>query len=228
MPRKTRENTLAGFGLAVEAGVDGIELDVHATRDGVVVVHHDPRLTPPTLPAGSAAGGVGPQGLVIADHTLDELRQYARYELPTLRETLTVVAPSVTLYVEVKGRDIEPLVADLLRGHGRRCAVHAFDHRVSLRMHALLPDVPTGILSSSYLLHPGPVLCDVGARDYWQWWESIDASLVREVHASRGRVVAWTVNDARAVRHLAALGVDAICTDVPDEVGDVARAPVEG
>ena len=41
MPRRLRENTLPSFAAALAAGADGIELDVHATSDGVVVVHHD-------------------------------------------------------------------------------------------------------------------------------------------------------------------------------------------
>ena len=44
MPRLARENTLASFALALEAGADGIELDVHVSKDGVVVVNHDPTL----------------------------------------------------------------------------------------------------------------------------------------------------------------------------------------
>lgn len=223
MPRKARENTLAGFQLALKAGVDGLELDVHATADGVVVVHHDPRLAPSPPPPGGAVGPGGPRALPIAGHPLDVLRENAPYELPTLRDVLTLVPPAVTLYVEVKARGIEALVADVLRGHEGRCAVHAFDHRVAGRMRALLPTLPTGLLSSSYLLHPGRSLQEAGARDYWPWWESIDTPLVQAIHAEGGRVVAWTVNEADAVRHLAALGVDAICTDVPDEVGDVAR-----
>lgn len=228
MPRKARENTLHGFRLAVEAGADGIELDVHATSDGVVVVHHDARLAP-TRPSTPAAAGTGaPPGLALARHTLDALRTAAPYDLPTLREALAAVPPHVTLYVEVKGDGIEPLVAAVLRGVEGRCAVHAFDHRVAGRMRALLPSIRTGILSSSYLLRPGRALHEAGARDYWQWWELIDEPLVRDVHAAGGRVVAWTVNDPHAVRQLAAWGVDAICTDIPDEVGDVARGRKRG
>src|SRR5690349_17048621 len=59
MPRLARENTLPSFALALEAGADGLELDVHATRDGVVVVHHDAVLS---------------GGLAIADETLATIR----------------------------------------------------------------------------------------------------------------------------------------------------------
>jgi glycerophosphoryl diester phosphodiesterase len=228
MPRKARENTLAGFRLAVAAGVDAIELDVHATSDGIVVVHHDAQLAPRADPAAEATGAAVSPGLAIAARTLGALRQQAPYELATLREVLAEVPDRVRLYVEVKGRGIEPLVAALLHGHESRCAVHSFDHRVPPRVCALAPGLASGILSASYLMHPERALLETGARDYWQWWEMIDEALVDDVHAAGGRVIAWTVNDTEAVRRLAALGVDGVCTDVPDVVGAVARARARG
>ncbi|HEX4935202.1 MAG TPA: glycerophosphodiester phosphodiesterase [Gemmatimonadaceae bacterium] len=214
MPRMTRENTLAGFALAIEAGADGIELDVHGTRDGVVVVHHDPTL-PPSPGAPPEVGG-----MPIASLTLAELRRATRggIEIPTLDETLAFVDARVTLYVEIKALDIEGRVVSDLALHGARAAVHSFDHRVSRTVSAIARDIPTGILSSSYLLEPERALKGANARDYWQRWELIDAALVQHVHAAGGRVVAWTVNALGAVAHLRSLGVDAVCTDVADQV----------
>jgi glycerophosphoryl diester phosphodiesterase len=53
----------------------------------------------------------------------------------------------------------------------------------------------------------------VRARDLWQLVEYIDESLIREVHADGGRVIAWTANDPVLVERLAAWGVDALCSD---------------
>lgn len=214
MPRKSRENTLAGFALAIEAGADGIEIDVHATRDGVVVVHHDAALScPPGSPPGS-------QGMGIRALSFAELRRetFGGGDIPTLDETLAFVDGRAVLYVEIKAPDIESRVVSELALHGARAAVHSFDHRVSCTVHAIAPDIPTGILTDSYLLDPGRALRDANARDYWQRWEMIDATLVRQVHAAGGRVIAWTVNDLGAIAHLRTLGVDAVCTDVADEV----------
>ena len=47
----------------------------------------------------------------------------------------------------------------------------------------------------------------------------IDENLVRAIHAARGRVIAWTVNDPDQARRLAALGVDGICTDQLQLIG---------
>ncbi|MFN8667411.1 MAG: glycerophosphodiester phosphodiesterase [Gemmatimonadaceae bacterium] len=219
MPRKSRENTLAGFALAIEAGADGIEIDVHATRDGVVVVHHDPALTPPP---GSPAGS---QGIAIRALSFAELRRetFGGGDIPTLDETLAFVDGRAVLYVEIKAPDIESRVVSELALHGARAAVHSFDHRVSRTVKAIARDIPTGVLSSSYLIDPERVLKGANARDYWQRWEMIDASLVQHVHAVGGRVIAWTVNAPAAIAHLKSLGVDAVCTDVADEVVPLVR-----
>ena len=74
MPRLARENTLPSFQLAMDAGADGLELDVHATSDGVVVVHHDAEL---------------PDGRAISSFTLAELRRHEAapgVPIPTLQE----------------------------------------------------------------------------------------------------------------------------------------------
>jgi glycerophosphoryl diester phosphodiesterase len=56
-------------------------------------------------------------------------------------------------------------------------------------------------------------MASVDARDLWQGAELIDRPLVDAVHARGGRIVAWTVDDPSTMRRLAALGVDAICTN---------------
>jgi glycerophosphoryl diester phosphodiesterase len=218
-PREHPENSLPGFLRAVEYGVDGIELDVHVTRDGVPVVHHDAALRPLGTPL---------DGECIADLTLAEL---AGYELahgvgvPTLAEAIALAAGRTRVYVEVKARDAADVVVPGLRGHGEATPVHSFDHRVSRRTHELDPSLPVGVLSVSYLVDNVTQMRAAGARDLWQMWAMIDRPLVEEVHAAGGRVIAWTVNDPAAAVALARLGVDGLCTDVPDVVGPaVARA----
>lgn len=199
------ENTLPAFLRALELGADAVELDVHGTRDGAIVVHHDP-----TVPAGSSGGEPRP----IADATLAELRRTADgASIPTLDEVLAAVGTRLTVYIEIKGRSIEQPVVDLLRRHPARCAIHAFDHRVPRRSRALAPEIAAGILVHSYLLEPSRVLRQAGARDYWCHWEFVDRDLVEQIHRTGGRVIAWTVNDGRVAQTLAGLGVDGICTD---------------
>lgn len=213
-PRVHPENSLPGFAHALALGADAIELDVHATRDGVVVVHHDAVLGRPGV-------GGALDGLAIADLTADELSAHELAPgvgVPTLAEVLALVADRATVYVEVKGEGIETRVADVVRAHGARTPVHAFDHRVPPAVRAHSPATPIGILSDSYLIDTAHALRAAAARDYWPHRARVDADLVRTVHGAGGRVVVWTVNDPGEAVRLARLGVDAICTDVADEV----------
>lgn len=217
-PREHPENTLPAFSRALELGVDGIELDVHATADGVVVVHHDPvpRAEPPDARYGSRP---------IASMRAAELGRFrvGGTRIPTLAEVLELVATRAVVYVEIKAPGIERPVVDCVGAARAECAVHGFDHRVALRVRELAPRIPTGILMASYALDPAALLSAARARDYWQRWDQIDAVLVERVHSAGGRVVAWTVNESGAGSRLAAMGVDSLCSDVPDEL-----APIRG
>jgi glycerophosphoryl diester phosphodiesterase len=208
VPRQEPENSLPGFELAVRQKVHGIELDVHATKDGVVVVHHDPNIR---------------HGPLINTLTLTELHRYPLapgVEIPTLAAVLDRMAratPPPTVYVEVKGRDIEEAVVAVLDYARVPTAVHAFDHRVAARVTSLSPSIPTGILLDSYLVDPAAALQAAGARDYWLQWAFIDRDLVRRIHDVGGRVIAWTVNDAGDIAALDSLGVDGVCSDIAGE-----------
>jgi glycerophosphoryl diester phosphodiesterase len=209
--RERIENTLPAFVRAAELGADGIELDVHATRNGIVVVHHD--AVPEGTPENPELAGVP-----IASLTLKELRKISlapNTGIPALAQVLRTVRAPVRMYIEIKGRGIESAVAETIRAspEPERCAVHGFDHRVVRRMRELAPEIPGGVLSASYLIDPVHALTAAGARDYWIWWEHVDQALCDAVHEANGRVIVWTVNDPALAVSLAALGVDGLCTD---------------
>ena len=207
--REHRENTLPAFERALALNADGIELDTHATSDGVVVVHHD------AIPRGESPIR-GLRNKPIAALTAREVGSFSFPDgshIPTLAEVADLVGDRAVLYVELKARTIEGLTLDCLRPTGARYALHSFDHATVRRARAAAPDVRTGILTSSYLLRPDAVLRDAGALDYWQSVEYVDAELVERVHAAGGRVIAWTVNSTDDASRLRAMGVDGICSD---------------
>ena len=220
-PRERPENSLPGFQRALEYGANGIELDVHLTADGVVVVHHDTALH---APVGSPASSAPP--LEIHQLTYDAIRARPLapgVPIPTLAEVLELAGSTATLYIEVKAAAAAAAVVDCIGQSHSTCAVHGFDHRVALRVSEIAPAIPGGILLDSYLIDPAGALRDAGARDYWQRWEMIDADLVTRIHTAGGRVIAWTVNDIEAARHLVALGVDGVCTDICGTMGNELR-----
>ncbi|MEO6877108.1 MAG: glycerophosphodiester phosphodiesterase, partial [Gemmatimonadaceae bacterium] len=205
--REFPENTLQAFAQAYRRGANAIELDVHATRDGVVVVHHDASL-PLTL------GRMAHRAIAELDwDTVRAVDLGGGATVPSLADVLAATPESATVYVEIKGDGIEQLVADGIDAHEATCAVHSFDHRTVARMRTLAPDLPRGILLDKAVADVTAAMAAVGARDVWPEWRLIDATLVDQVHASAGRVIAWTVNDRAAAQQLIAWGVDGLCTD---------------
>ena len=207
--RELPENTIAAFKRAFDRGADAIELDVHATSDGVVVVHHDPTL---------GGGFRGFAGRAIAEldwRTLASASESAATRIPTLNDVFAIVPQGGTVYVEIKGSGIEALVAQVVSSARIRSAVHSFDHQCIELMRGLAPTVPRGILIDQEKADTDVLaaMARAGARDVWPEWTMIDRALVERVHGAGGRVIAWTVNDITTAATLVGMGVDGVCTD---------------
>lgn len=205
------ENSIPAFERAIELGADAIELDVHATSDGRVVVHHDAAVHSPGLPVA-----------LITDLTAADLGRYRLdhdLPIPTLAAVLSLIGSRASVYIEIKARSIEPLVVRCIRESQADCAVHSFDHRIVKTVKGIFPAVPTGVLQVARPLDPVHALLAAGARDLWQEVSAIDEELVSRVHAVNARVIAWTANDAGHWETLRRIGVDGICTDRIAELG---------
>jgi len=207
--RERLENTLAAFQRAIDLGADAVELDVHVSADGTVIVHHDP-----VLRGGSAGERVA--AAPIATMTTAEVASFPLRDgsaAPTLAEVVALLGTGPTVYCELKGLGTARPALDVLRHSGIRCAVHSFDHRMVAEAASHAPEIARGVLEVSRHVDAASTPRAVLARDLWQLVEYIDESLIREVHAGGGRVIAWTVNDPALVERLAAWGVDGLCSD---------------
>lgn len=188
--RERPENTLAAFARAIELGAGGVEFDVHLHPDGVLRVHHDPVL-PGAMPEAIRA-------------------------FPTLEDSLRViVGGGLTAYCELKSAGAAPGTLAAITASRGNAAVHAFDHRLIAEARRLAPEIARGVLEVSYPVDPLHALEMVGGRDLWRQWPFVDEALVHAAHATGARVIAWTVNDPAVMERLAAMGVDALCTDDP-------------
>lgn len=200
-PRERPENTLTSFERALANGADAVELDVHATAEGTVVVHHD----------ASPRGSDRPIA-VLADAELAR-HPIAGEAIPTLDAVLDLCAGKCRVYVEIKGRGIERAVVERIRAHRAECAVHSFDHRAIRAVRELEPGLRRGILLDAYLVDVAAALRTADAQDLWQQWSWIDEPLVAQARSAGARVVAWTVNEQDAARTLVSLGVTSLCSD---------------
>jgi len=201
--RLAPENTLPAMRAAIERGADGVELDVHRTADGALVVRHD---------ADTPSGPIG-------ELTLDELRS-AFPDVPTLAAVLDVCRGTL-VNVEVKDPDpraTDELVALLTDRANDDVVVSSFDWAVVERVQAAAPAVPTGLLS--FGMPPDEVLVTAVLRnhaavhpDVWTLTTVDVGAFVARAHAQGVRVNVWTVNDAEQLEMLRDSGVDAVITD---------------
>ncbi len=205
------ENTLPSFERALQQGADGIELDVHVTSDGTVVVHHDA--------AYRDAGAPELGRRALAATTAGDLRRVRLASgdtIPTLDEVLDLVATRATVYIEIKANAMEDALVRCLSHHAAsHVAVHSFDHRIPVAIRARRRQTAIGFLSASYPLNFNALLLDAHVDALWQETHLIDDALIAAAHSFGTRVVAWTENDAAHARALIAMGVDALCTDTP-------------
>ncbi|MCK6528125.1 glycerophosphodiester phosphodiesterase [Myxococcota bacterium] len=230
------ENTMASFRHAVELGADLVELDVHLSRDGVLVAIHDETLERTTDGAG-----------LVGERTLPELRAldagswfgdaYAGERIPTFEEVLDWAASQgVLLDVEIKsGPVVYPgigaAVVEALSRHGmtERALVISFDHVAVQRVKALDDRVATGVLYAGRPVDPVALARAAGADALLPHWAFVREEDVRSAHAAGLAVAPWVSSDPHVLRRLISLGVDGIGTNHPDVLrGIVDEAPPEG
>jgi glycerophosphoryl diester phosphodiesterase len=221
------ENSLTAFRGAIALGVDLVELDVHQTRDGEVVVVHDPTLERTTTGHGTV------RDVTWAELATVTLRGTAEERLPRLEEVLALLQPSpVGLLLEIKtgpGGErypgIEERVLALLQATGltERTRVMAFEWVTLERLRALSPSVRlTGLVAQRGADRLGgigsvaPRLRALGVNDLGIERTLLTPAAVRAAHDAGLSIGVWTVNDPEELRRALVAGVDYVTTDQPD------------
>jgi glycerophosphoryl diester phosphodiesterase len=213
---KAEDNTLDAYRLAVEAGADGIELDVRCTADGVLIMAHDP-----------AHGDLPP----FCDLTFVDLRAAAP-SVPTFEETLRAIPGDVFLNVEVKNTSGEPgfdpdrrttdQSLELVKAidDPERILLSSFDPESVARAGIVHPDVLSGLLVSAMV--PMEAAIDaartLGVAAVHPPMTSVapsPTSIIGAIHDAGFAVVVWNANTPEQVDAIATAGVDVIITDDP-------------
>jgi len=232
------ENTLPGFEYAIEAGADYLELDLQVTKDGVLVVSHDPVLREDLCR--------GPEGAtrVIRHMTLAELRRWDCGSLqapgfphqkpvpgarvPTLDEVLDLAgggAFGFNIEIKVPRRsgyappvgEFARLVVEAVRRHGleKRVIVQSFHFPAIREVKRLAPELRTAALWSGKERDFAEIAREAGAEIVSPHYRLVTKEQVDRAHAAGFQVVPWTANEPQIWERLAAAGVDAIITDDP-------------
>ena len=221
------ENSLTAFRGALALGVDLVELDVHLTRDGEVVVLHDPTLDRTTT-------GRGPvRALTAAEVRALAVRGTEAEPPPLLRDVLALLRPAAAgLLLEIKVDaarasypGIEPAALALLQASGltARTTVMAFEWETLERLRALAPGLRlTGLLSQRGADRWGGIppaiarLRALGVDDLGIERTLLSADAVSAAHAAGLSIGVWTVNEAQELRRALTADVDYVTTDRPD------------
>jgi glycerophosphoryl diester phosphodiesterase len=221
------ENTQASFKKAMEVGVDMIELDVHLSKDGQVVVIHDDTLNRTTNGKGK-----------VVSYTLNELKQldagswfgsqFSGERIPTLKEVLELTHGQVLLCIELKGGDLGQYTLKDLADRSLQEVEKArmlsqvlfasFDLSAIERIREKNPGIPVALIYSKSWSSPQEV---TGGRPIPVL--SFRGTVLTQTNASKARqqgikVLVWTLNTEEHMEHFLKMGVDGIVTDYPDRL----------
>jgi len=216
------ENTMASFEKGLALGADLIELDVHLSADGHLMVIHDPTVDRTTDGSG-----------YVKEMTLDQLRkldagswygpEFAGQRIPTLDEVLEWAKGRVGLVIEIKNGPvfypgIEGKVVKALEAHGMEgeVVVISFDHRCVRRVKELQPRIATGILYVGRLADPVAAAKAAMADAIHPQADYLATRDIKEAHQAGLAVSTWVVNDPLRMRGFMEMGVDSIGTDYPN------------
>ena len=216
------ENTMDAFANGLALGADGLELDVHLSRDGVVVVHHDATVDRTTSGRGAVASLAAPD--------------LARLKVPALSDVLSRFRDTrVIVELKLNSAELAGAVVDVVRRAGavERVCLGSFGLRVLWAARALEPAIATSAARE-----------EVRWALYRSWvgWPSRRASyagfqvperagatrvvsrrFVEAAHRAGHGVQVWTVDEEDDARRLLGWGVDALITDRPDVIVPLVR-----
>lgn len=233
------ENTLYAFENAVELGVDVLEMDVRSTRDGVIVVMHDPAVDRTT-------NGTG----LVQEYSFAELQKLdAGYKwaadegntypyrsqgitVPRLEDVLAAF-PDVLMNIEIKQSQpsiVQPL-CKMIRDHGmtERVLIASFDMDTLHEFRTVCPEAATTagkdevrlLYKLSRVFLDGVYAPDAEAIQVPEYSGNIHVLTPRFISASQGRnmdIHVWTVNDIDEMQRMLNLDVGGILTDSPDQL----------
>ncbi|MET9432144.1 glycerophosphodiester phosphodiesterase family protein [Streptomyces sp. NPDC003036] len=212
------ENTLRSFRRAERVGMDAIELDLHLSKDGALVVMHDADVDRTT-------DGTGP----IADKTLDELRALDAglgERIPVFEEVLDAV--DAPLQAEIKDVAAARALAEVMhrRGLTGRVEVSSFHDEAVAEIARLVPGVRTVLIASRWEAHTRADVADVadivdraravGAATLALNIRRLTLETAERAREAELRIIGWVVNTQQHLRLARALELDGVTTDHPE------------
>ncbi len=224
------ENTLTAFERAIEIGVDAVELDVRSTRDGALVVLHDPLLDRTTDREGP-----------VHELTLAQVREadaggwfgrpFAGEKVPTLAEALDLLRRRALAVIEIKADHLAEavlrVVDDLVVAD--QVVIQSFSSETLRRVKAIDGAAPAALLVGNLPTSPSRMrarrmvreVLSLGANILNIWHTTLTPAFYEEVRKRGLTVWTWTVDEEVVLRDVVQMGVQGIATNHPDRLNGV-------
>ncbi len=229
-------NTKAAIREGCKQGVDAIELDVHFTRDGHLVIYH-----------GDIDRTVEVQGAPISDTSLSELKQsYPDRYLPETYHSEEVLLPSTCLnelnaqipvIFDVKNQRLPPEQSDQLVErlneflsevhHSNRICIASFDHQLLRDVNTSSRDVSIGLICGAHPLSFSDEIEQIDPDVLLQHWRFAGGSPVNSCSDRRIKIIPWVINQPIIARKALSAGVDGMITDDPERLQSELRSSLE-
>ncbi|ABK61016.1 glycerophosphodiester phosphodiesterase [Clostridium novyi] len=227
---KYPENTLLAFEKAIELGVDGIELDVHLSKDNEMVIIHDENVSRTTNGEG-----------YIKDLTYEEISkldasyiytgQYGFNKIPTLREYFELVKDKdVITNIELKTNifeypGIEQKVWELIQEYHleSKVIISSFNHFSVMRMRKIAPMLEYGLLSETWLIDAGNYVNNLGIKYYHPIFRNLTDEIVKEIHQYGIKINTYTVNTEEDIKDMISKDINIVISNFPDLVKEIMK-----
>ena len=211
------ENTLLSFQKALDMGVDALELDVHLSADGVLVVIHDQTLERTTNGKG-----------LVADFTIFELKKLQienHQSIPALSEVLDLVNKKCLVHIELKGEntaiEVLKLIEKYIETQNWRYdlfSVSSFDWQLLEEIATLNPKINCGVLTETTIDEALIFAKKIKAKSIHPDFKLLTVENTKQIKQAGFKVFAWTVNAPLAIKNMRFLGVDGVFCDYPDRI----------
>ncbi|SFM13392.1 glycerophosphoryl diester phosphodiesterase [Paenibacillus sp. 1_12] len=215
------ENTLGSFRLAVEQGAEALELDIHESADGALIVCHDATVDRTTNGHGS-----------ISRMTQEELQkldaggwfspQYVGEKLPLLEEVFTLIPQDILINIEIKcaySTRLEHRLLQLLQQYDRlqNVIISSFDHKILVRLKQAEPALKMGLLYVANFQNHRKMAESTGIEVFslHPQYRLIEAEDVQDAVQNGLFVYPFTINEEEELRKALNDGVSGIITDFP-------------
>ena len=205
------ENTLASFAKAIELNVDAIELDVHLSSDGEIMVIHDETLNRTTTKTG-----------FVSDYSASELKKLG---IPTLEEVILLVNRRCVINIEIKEATATPKVLQLIEKwvteqHWKyiQFQISSFNWEALSMVSKINSKIAIGVLAEASIEKALAFAIQIKAHSINPYYKLLNSENVNLIHSNGFKIYTWTVNTPEDLIFVKSLKVDGIISDFPDRI----------